>query len=88
MDRRWSHLNDLSGLHGQRGEVSSAVDGDALSQDGVQAPHLIPRKHADPPTQIRGITGGHDDRTQRDVHRVCRLDNVNSSAAQFPLKSR
>ena len=60
-----SHLDDLPGLHGQRGEVPAAVDGDALSQDGVQAPHLIPRQHADPPTLLRRITGGHDDPTER-----------------------
>lgn len=61
-----SHLDDLPGLHGQRGEVSTAVDRDALSQDGVQTLHLIPRQHTDPPTLLRGITGGHDDRTQRE----------------------
>ena len=65
-----SHLDDLPGLHGQRGEVSAAVDRDALPQDGVQAPHLIPGQHADPPNLLRVITGGHDDRTERDVRRM------------------
>lgn len=60
-DGPWSHLDDLPGLHGQRGEVSAAVDRDALAQDGVQTPHLIPTQHADPPALLRGIRGGHDD---------------------------
>lgn len=58
---RCSHLDDLPGLHGQRGEVPAAMDRDALAQDGVQTLHLIPRQHADPPTLITGIAGGHDD---------------------------
>lgn len=68
--RARSHLDDLPGLHGQRGEVSTAVDRDALPQDGVQPLHLIPRQHADPPTLPLGTTGGHGDRngTERDVH--------------------
>lgn len=53
------YLNNLAGLHGQSGEVSSAVNGDSLPQDRVQAPHLIPRQHTEPPTQIRRITARH-----------------------------
>ena len=53
-----SHLDDVPGLHGQSGEVPAAVDRDALPQDGVQPPHLIPGQHADPRIQLRGITGG------------------------------
>lgn len=68
LDGPWSHLDDLPGLNGERGEVSAAVDWDTLSQDGVQTPHLIPRQHADPPTLLRSITGGHDDRS---VHIMC-----------------
>lgn len=61
--RRSSHLHDLPGLHGQRGEVPAAVDRDALAQDGVQPLHLIPRQHTEPPALIGGITvgGRHDD---------------------------
>lgn len=72
-ENRWvdlgSHLYDLPGLHGQRGEVSTAVDWDAFAEDGVQTQHLIPREHADSPTVVRSITGGHDDPTRRNVHR-------------------
>lgn len=66
------YLDNLAGLYGQRGEVSSAVDRYALTKDGVQTPHLIPRQHAHPPTLLRDITGGHDDRRQLDVQRECR----------------
>ncbi|MEQ2196016.1 hypothetical protein XENOCAPTIV_022257 [Xenoophorus captivus] len=47
------YLDDLTGLHGQSGEVSSAVDGDSLPQDRVQSLHLIPRQHTEPPSLIR-----------------------------------
>jgi len=35
------------------------VDGHRLPQDRVQALHLIPRQHAEPPTLIRRITARH-----------------------------
>lgn len=61
-----SHLDDVPGLHGQCGEVSAPVDRDALGQDGVQTPNLVPTQHADTPAVILGISGGHDDRTRVD----------------------
>lgn len=64
---RGPHLDDLPGLHGQRGEVSAAVDRDALAQDGVQTPHLVPTQHADTPAVVRGVSGGHDDRNRLDT---------------------
>ena len=54
-----AYLDDLPGLHGERGEVSTSVDGHALSEDGVQSLHLLPRQHTESPTLLRGITGGH-----------------------------
>lgn len=53
------YLYDLPRLHGQSGEVPPAVDGDALRQNRVQAPHLIPGQHAEPPALIRN--SGHGD---------------------------
>lgn len=55
------YLDNLSWLHGQSGEVSSAVDGNSLPEDRVQALHLIPRQHTEPPTLIRRITARHGD---------------------------
>ena len=54
-----AYLDDLPRLHGQRGEVAPAVDGDSLPDDRVQAPHLIPSQHAEPPTLFRGIAARH-----------------------------
>lgn len=58
---RLHYLDDLARLHGQSGEVSPAMDGHSLPQDRVQALHLIPRQHAEPPTLIRRTTARHGD---------------------------
>lgn len=56
------YLDDLSWLHGESGEVSTAMDGNSFSEDRVQAPHLIPRQDAEPAvTLIRRITARHGD---------------------------
>lgn len=55
-----SDLDDVPGLHGQRGEVPAPVDGDALPQDGVQPPDLIPVQQAEPAALLRGVTARHD----------------------------
>lgn len=39
-------FDDVPRFHLQRGETPAAVDGDGLSQDGVQALHLLPVQHA------------------------------------------
>lgn len=80
-----SHLDDLPGLHGQCGEVSAPVDRDALGQDGVQTPHLVPTQHADTPAGILGISGGHDGRTRLDTRpqrRAAERNATSSSSAQ------
>ncbi len=41
------HLDDVPRLHLQSGEVPAAVDGDGAGEDGVQALHLFPVKHAE-----------------------------------------
>ncbi|TNN86096.1 hypothetical protein EYF80_003513 [Liparis tanakae] len=84
---RGPHLHDLPRLHRQRGEVSSAVDRDALPQDGVQPLHLIPTQHADPPALLRGIGGGHDERTERDVLTESDRDRAAAERDSLPLIS-
>lgn len=90
------YLNDLAGAHGQRWEVSSAVDGDGLPQDRVQPLHLIPRQHAEPPTVIGRITARHGDvnyenppdrrKEQKINQRFLRsLKNTRSPSYEFPL---
>lgn len=58
---RLHYLDDLARLHGQSGEVAPAVDGHSLPEDRVQALHLIPRQHAEPPTLIRRTIARHGD---------------------------
>ena len=58
---RLHYLDDLARLYGQSGEVAPAVDGHSLPEDRVQALHLIPRQHAEPPTLIRRTTARHGD---------------------------
>ena len=53
------YLDDLAGLDGERREVPASVNRHALSEDGVQTLHLIPRQHTVAPTLLRLITGGH-----------------------------
>lgn len=83
---RSSHLDDLPGLHGQRGEVAAAVDRDALAQDGVQPLHLIPRQHAEPPALLGGITvgGRHDDSRSRVSARKEREEGERAARARGP----
>lgn len=63
MDACACYLHYLPRLHRQSGEVPAAVDGDALRQNRVQTPHLIPGQHAEPPALIR--SSGHGDQKKK-----------------------
>lgn len=80
------HLHDLPGLHAQRGEVASPVNGNRLSQQRVQPLHLWPAQPALVPSQgsrgglwVRAAAG----RPNRGLYRGCIRPHLSS----WPLQA-
>ncbi len=67
------YLYDMPWLNGESREVSSAVDRDTFSQDGVQTLHLLPRQNTAAPALLRHIRGGHG-QIRPVKTRVCSVD--------------
>lgn len=63
----------MSWLNGKCREVSSPVDRDTLSQDGVQTLHLLPRQNTTAPALLRHIRGGHGEISPVKTQ-VCSMD--------------
>lgn len=63
----------MSRLNGECREVSSPVDRDTLSQDGVQTLHLLPRQNTTAPAVLRHIRGGHGEISHMKTQ-VCSMD--------------